>query len=187
MGEMFVLAREGVEFQVDNVQGIQGGKWDARGTIYLSSIRLIFVAKTPSNSLACFDLPLVYLHGEKFNQPIFGCNNISGQVNPVLPEGAHWSERPPHSFKILFKEGGVGTFVPLFFNLLKAIRAQMPQQQQAQSAPPSPIPEQQPQVDEMMRSAYVDPNDPSKLYLQQPFVSQDGVRRRNYASQGADT
>jgi hypothetical protein len=71
----------------------------------------------------------------------------------VLPEGAHWSERPPHSFKILFKEGGVGTFVPLFFNLLKAIRAQMPQQQQAQSAPPSPIPEQQPQVDEMMRSA----------------------------------
>lgn len=30
--------------------------------------------------LHAFDLPLVYIRGDKLNQPIFGCNNLSGVV-----------------------------------------------------------------------------------------------------------
>lgn len=40
-------------------------------------------SRTPEPDGSCHSVVQVYLHGEKFNQPIFGCNNISGQVNPV--------------------------------------------------------------------------------------------------------
>ena len=35
--------------------------------------------------LAAFDLPLGMLQAEKFNQPIFGCNNLSGDIAPMPP------------------------------------------------------------------------------------------------------
>ena len=31
--------------------------------------------------LAAFELPLVYIKDDKFNQPIFGCNNLAGLVH----------------------------------------------------------------------------------------------------------
>ena len=84
----------------------------------------------------------------------------------VIPEGAHRALYSPHSFKIIFKEGGCGTFVPLFFNLVKVIR-----QYQAQYNPPppfepsaqqtspyvysDPIPAAPPATDEIIRQAYV--------------------------------
>ncbi|GMP73058.1 hypothetical protein CsSME_00030913 [Camellia sinensis var. sinensis] len=58
----------------------------------------------------------LHIHDEKFNQPLFLCNNISGLVEP------HRALYSTHAFKILFKEGGCGTFVPLFFNLIKSVR-----------------------------------------------------------------
>ena len=30
--------------------------------------------------LAAFDLPLPFIKADKFNQPIFGCNNLSGKT-----------------------------------------------------------------------------------------------------------
>jgi hypothetical protein len=30
--------------------------------------------------LAGFDLPLVYISKDKLNQPIFGCNNLAGEL-----------------------------------------------------------------------------------------------------------
>ncbi|KAK7840993.1 hypothetical protein CFP56_016016 [Quercus suber] len=63
--------------------GSHGGHLKAKGTIYLSNIRMVFVANKPVGNVTAFDIPLLYVHGEKFNQPIFFCNNISGQVEPV--------------------------------------------------------------------------------------------------------
>ncbi|KAF5443670.1 hypothetical protein F2P56_036208 [Juglans regia] len=85
----FVLARDGVEFEVDKIPGFNGGHLKTKGTIYLSNIRMVFVANKSVGNFTAFDMPLLYVHGEKFNQPIFSCNNISGHVEPIIPENQH--------------------------------------------------------------------------------------------------
>ncbi|KAK9070762.1 hypothetical protein SSX86_011164 [Deinandra increscens subsp. villosa] len=184
VNEMFVLIRDGVEFEVDKIPGAAGGTAKAKGKIYLSNIRMVFVADKPTENFTAFDMPLLYVHGEKFNQPIFHCNNISGLVEPVVPEGEHRALYSTHSFKILFKEGGCGTFVPLFFNLIKSVRQYNQQFGAAVAADPDPDPLRAAEtpVDEMMRCAYVDPNDPTKIFLQQPNPDSQ-VRRRTYHPQ----
>ncbi|XP_057773935.1 uncharacterized protein LOC130993176 isoform X1 [Salvia miltiorrhiza] len=153
INEMFVLARDGVEFEIDKIPGTQGGTVKAKGTIYLSNIRMVFVAKKPVGNLFAFDMPLLHVHDEKFHQPIFYCNNIAGRVEPVVPDNEHRALYSTHSFKILFKDGGCGTFVPLFFNLISSVR----QYNQHLAAQPrvDPLQAAQTPVDEMMRHAYV--------------------------------
>eukprot|EP00250_Pteridium_aquilinum_P011260 c19943_g1_i2 orf=188-844(-) len=191
--EMFLLTRQNVEFEVDKIPNVPRGTVSAKGTIYVSNIRIIFVANKPAGGFYAFDMPLLYIHEEKFNQPIFFANNISGKVHPVIPEDEHRALYSPHSFKIIFKEGGCGTFVPLFFNLLKFTRQYPPQtnQSQFQQTPQQansyvytdPFPTAPPPTDEIIRQAYVDPNDPTKIYLQQPYDSnQSQLRRRTYTS-----
>ncbi|PIN13978.1 WW domain binding protein WBP-2, contains GRAM domain [Handroanthus impetiginosus] len=183
INEIFVLARDGVEFEIDKIPGAQGGNVKAKGTIYLSNIRMVFVANKPVGNFVAFDMPLLYVHDEKFNQPIFFCNNISGRVDPVVPDNEHRALYSTHSFKILFKDGGCGTFVPLFFNLIGSVR----QYSHHASAPQprvDPLQAAQTPVDEMMRHAYVDPNDPTKIFLQQPNPEQQ-LRRRTYHSHDA--
>ncbi|KAL7586742.1 UPF0664 stress-induced protein C29B12.11c [Lactuca sativa] len=183
VNEMFVLIRDGVEFEVDKIPGAPGGMGKAKGKIYLSNVRMVFVADKPTNNFIAFDMPLLYVHGEKFNQPIFHCNNISGLVEPVVPDDQHRALYSTHTFKILFKEGGCGTFVPLFFNLIKSVR-QYNQQFGGPTEPraPDPLRAAQTPVDEMMRHAYVDPNDPTRIFLQQPN-SESQLRRRTYNPQ----
>lgn len=102
------------------------------------------------------------LTSESFNQPIFGANNLSGSSPPLegtgLADTIHWT--------IYFNNGGVGTFLPLFFALLSEMRSRM--------AGPTPQPTDAFSADEaqqLVQSAYVDPNDPSKLYISQPVVA----------------
>lgn len=188
LNEMFVLARDGVEFEIDKIPGASGGHVKAKGIIYLSNIRMVFVATKPVGSFVAFDMPLLFVHGEKFNQPIFFCNNISGVVEPVVPDDQHRALYSTHSFKILFKEGGCGTFVPLFFNLISSVRQY---NQHMAHAPPNSAPQMDPlqaaqtPVDEMMRHAYVDPNDPTRIFLQQP-TPESQLRRRAYHSQSSE-
>ncbi|RVW71527.1 hypothetical protein CK203_048013 [Vitis vinifera] len=126
----------------------------------------------------CFLLQL-YVHGEKFNQPIFFCNNVSGLVEPVVPENQHRALYSTHSFKILFKEGGCGTFVPLFFNLITSVRRYNELAGSGPELQVDPLQAAQTPVDEMMRHAYVDPNDPTRIFLQQP-TPESQLRRRTY-------
>ncbi|KAM7255892.1 hypothetical protein ACFE04_011633 [Oxalis oulophora] len=187
-GELFVLSRDGVEFEVDKIPGgAHGGHIKAKGTIYLSNIRMVFVANKPVANFFAFDIPLLYAHGEKFNQPIFHCNNISGYVEPVVPDNEHRGLYSTHSFKILFKDGGCGTFVPLFLNLISSVRRynQLPAGGPRETSA-DPLQAAQTPVDEMMRHAYVDPNDPTRIYLQQPNTESQ-LRRRNYQSHPEST
>ncbi|XP_065864027.1 UPF0664 stress-induced protein C29B12.11c isoform X2 [Euphorbia lathyris] len=177
INEIFVLTRDGVEFEIDKIPGSQGGHVKAKGVLYLSNIRMVFVANKPVGSFTAFDMPMLYIHGEKFNQPIFFCNNISGLVEPVVPENENRALYSTHSFKILFKEGGCGTFVPLFFNLISSVRQY--NQRTTPEVEINPLQASQTPVDEMMRHAYVDPSDPTKIFLQQP-TSQSELRRRTY-------
>ncbi|PHT81092.1 hypothetical protein T459_14107 [Capsicum annuum] len=142
---------------------------------------MVFVAKMPVDFIA-FDMPLLFVSGEKFKQPIFHCNNISGYVVPVVPDNENSALYSTHTFKILFKGGGCGTFVPLFFNLMASVRRA--QQQSGTEPQADPLQAAQTPVDEMIRHAYVDPNDPTKIYLQQP-TPESQLRRRSYQSQPA--
>ncbi|KAG0561127.1 hypothetical protein M758_9G040400 [Ceratodon purpureus] len=184
--EIFVLRRDAVDFEADKIAEAPGSKLSGRGTVYLSNYRIVFVLNRPVDGLQAFDLPLVYIHEEKFNQPIFFCNNLAGKVHPVIPEGENRALYAPHFFKISFKEGGTGTFIPLFMNLIKSVRAaqRMAEESQPTAPPAEPLPVASAPVDEMLRHAWIDPSDPSKLYLQQPSESQPTLRRRNYSSAG---
>ncbi|GJS99652.1 stress-induced protein [Tanacetum coccineum] len=105
-----------------NQKRAHGGTVKAKGKIFLSNVRMVFVADKPTQIFTAFDMPLLYVHDEKFHQPVFHCNNISGVVEPVVPYDQNRAMYPAHSFKIMFKNGGCGTFVPLFLNLIKSVR-----------------------------------------------------------------
>ena len=54
--------------------------WATSGSLVLTDVRLVFVAgKASREGLRAFDFPLQYVRGERFNQPIFGANNLSGE------------------------------------------------------------------------------------------------------------
>lgn len=79
----------------------------------------------------------------------------------MVPENEHRALYSTHSFKILFKEGGCGTFVPLFLNLISSVRQYNRQMQQAAEAAEAaaaaprvdPLQAAQTPVEEMMRHA----------------------------------
>lgn len=71
----------------------------------------------------------------------------------VVPENENRALYSTYSFKILFKEGGCGTFVPLFFNLISSVR-QYNQHYNSETQPRvDPLQAAQTPVDEMMRHA----------------------------------
>lgn len=152
----------------------------------MSNVRLVFVADKadPASGLAGFDLPLVYIATEKLSQPIFAANNISGTCFPAVEGGGPSGALPPHSFKVVFKNGGMGTLYPLFYALRQralradaAARASSAAAAHAPAAPapaasastsPPPLDKERAEVEALQRKAFVDPSDPSTVYLTQP-------------------
>jgi len=65
------------------------------------------------------------------------------------------------------QEGGAGTFLPIFFNLLFRARPREDDSMASASQPSAP-PATFAQVNKMVNTAIVDPNDPTKIYLSQP-------------------
>ena len=71
----------------------------------------------------------------------------------MVPENEHRALHYTHSFKILFKEGGCGTFVPLFLNLISLVRQYNQQENPGPQPRTDPLQAAQTPVDEMMRHA----------------------------------
>ncbi|CAN4113837.1 unnamed protein product [Withania somnifera] len=165
LNELFVFATDGVDFEINNIPHL--GEVQAKGTIYLSNIRMVFVAKNPRDNFIAFDIPLLFIHGEKLNQPMFFCKSISGYANPVAPANDNENSVIPHSFKILFKERDSETFIPLVFNLIGKVRRHY-RRSRAKHCVDTLHEAAKIPVDEMTRYAYVDPNDPTTIFLQQP-------------------
>lgn len=166
--------------------------WTAAGTLFLSNMRLVFVASQPdaASGLVAFSLPLALLSDStQFVQPIFRCNHLAGSVK------AEGEGNESHSFKLEFREGGVGTFLPLFLRFLEYLRAvrrkaetgsaawsppvaPAPASSSSSSAaapppPPQPVwPSAAPPIEP--NAALVDPSDPSKIYLTAPVTETAG-------------
>ena len=80
-------------------------------------IVLINSKNLATSDFKAFDLPLVKLYKEKFNQPIFGANYLSCISKPLydsLPADAN--------AKIWFMEGGCGKFLKCFRYTITKIR-----------------------------------------------------------------
>lgn len=166
-GEVFFLSRSGVSFSAKS----GGTELKCSGTLFLSTLRIVVVAERSSSSsiwaavgmerranLSAFDMPLATLREEKFNQPIFGANNLTGTSPPL--DGSGFNE--DIKWCISFNNGGVGTFLPLYFRLLAEMRQRMTQE----VAPNAPV-HSNVEVQTMLQAAYVDPSDPTKLFVPQ--------------------
>ena len=113
----------------------------------------------PDGRLQGFDIPIATLFDESFNQPIFGANNLTGTSPPLdgtgLVDEIKWC--------VYFNNGGVGTFLPLFFRLVSEMRTRMAQPAANSTTDVFSAADTQ----QILQAAYVDPNDPSKLYVSQ--------------------
>lgn len=162
VGETYLLERDNVELRIKGIGGdITKGK--AKGKLYLTTKRICFVNKRPeklkmitnAGGWFAFDIPLMLMRRTSFNQPIFGCNNLSGEVDP-LPGRGHGRTLV---FKIRFVTGGAQTFLNFFLALQAAYRPRNEMAQRAQLAAVA-----------SMRSnhAFIDRGDPSRVFVAAP-------------------
>ncbi|CAK0784918.1 hypothetical protein CVIRNUC_008123 [Coccomyxa viridis] len=169
--EAICLSRQGIMLSIDGVR-TRDGRWSAKGTLYLTNMRIVFVADQEEalSGLVAFELPLAYIYSDKFNQPIFGANNLSGNCWPAVQGGGPAGTVAPHKFMLYFREGGVGTFLHLYYRFLEHIHgAQQAPESNGHAAPSAPpAPGSAPSQEEMVSQAFVDPNDPSQIYLTSP-------------------
>jgi hypothetical protein len=121
----FHILRDNVDFDA-SLMGTDGRvcmKLSQNGKLYVTTIRMVFVVSNPDvNSDFCsFDIPLSNIRGEQFNQPIFGCNNLSGACLPLpgFSGSISWS--------IAFKSGGVGRLLSVLQDLLVRNRTGRPE------------------------------------------------------------
>ncbi|KDO22249.1 hypothetical protein SPRG_12335 [Saprolegnia parasitica CBS 223.65] len=150
-GEVFILERPSIAFQCL----VDGHKFKATGRIYITTQRLVFCADKAATQhgrfFQAFEIPLDNIADDKFNQPMFGSCNISGDVFPVgTDEG---DVATPIEWRVSFPNGGTGTFLPIFLRLMEHKKhAGLVDEAFA----------------EKQRKAYVDPNDPTVIYVSQP-------------------
>jgi WW domain-binding protein 2 len=154
--EIFLLSRGGISF---SVEARETGKFSGSGTLFLTSHSIFFVAQkiTTQRGLQfiSFRLPIANITEEKFNQPIFSANNLSGKCSPVVV-----GSTSDFSFKFKFNNGGCGTFLPIFFMSME--RGRQNSQRFAQEVVNNGI----------ANGAFVDPNDPTVIFVEQPTRAQ---------------
>ena len=102
--EYFIMERHSIEFEVV-IKGM--GKLCGKGKSILTTHRILLINNNKGDKLKCFELPLHYMFGESFEQPIFGANYIKGTVKPLMPG---MFEGDP-TFKMWFMGGGCGRFL----------------------------------------------------------------------------
>ena len=164
MNEDRIVPESVFEVKIDGV-GKKTSKGIVRHTqslsqVYLTVFRIIFVCQKPSQDFFSFDIPLFLLYDENVEFPLFGAIYLRGSSLPyqnLLPGNSH--------FKLWFKNGGCDTFIRILSKLIKENRA-FKDNRDAMV--------QQSQMYNDMRqgkfnfNAYVDPSDPSHIYVAQP-------------------
>lgn len=168
-GETLLLKRDSIDFDCTLPRG---GKLWGRGCFFLSSKRIVFVAtdKSCRGDFKSFEIPLETLSQPKFNQPIFGANYLSGSSRAVDECGPVGGGLAPWS--LTFNSGGCGTFLPLFYKLLAELQESSQASSLAQAA----------QEGRLNQVAFVDPSDPSVLYLAQPAPAPNSQETTAFAT-----
>ena len=176
-GEYVCAARDHSRFVV---VGPRRYNFSGTGSAFLTNYRLVFVLKKPTkDGIQSFEIPLLFISEEDVCQPIFGANHLKGICRPVdAPAGS--SEKI--KWKLVFTNGGMGTMVPLFYSCLEYIRTSSRRRRRddidgAEEAGGAHAPTEKVQAAEpppassppsFLASAFVDPSDPTQIFLTQP-------------------
>jgi hypothetical protein len=108
------------------------------------------------------------LSGEDFVQPFFGANYLKGTVAPVPGRGLS----APASFKLHFMHGGATTFLRMFFGIMEQYKVA---DERARLAFLDSAPAVQSFI-ATAHAAYVDPSDPSVIFITQPAAVESAGR-----------
>lgn len=124
----------------------------------MTTARIVCINTKSNSNFKAFDIPLALVTENDFKQPIFGSNYLRGMCKPLfnlLPGNI--------KYKIWFT-GGIGTFVPTYMSFLESIKRngfKGPEAKLFNSVVSG----------DFAKKAFIDPNDPSVIYLEQPNVS----------------
>jgi hypothetical protein len=108
-----------------------------------------------------YEIGLVEIVNEGFEQPIFGANYLKGDTRSQISDGSS------DSWKLKFYSGGCGTLLPVLGNLIQDARSRpttYPQTIQGQVV-----------INPAQVVGYIDPSDPSIIYVQQPQARPTGL------------
>jgi hypothetical protein len=137
-------------------------KIEAKGELVVTTVRMCFLPTHPVGAFTGLDIPFSGITGEDFKQPIFGANALEGTVAPVPGRGL---DRPAR-FRLAFNEGGCGTFLHVFFGLIERHRKADEEARRAFFTAPRAV-----ETFIHEQQAYVDPSDPSILFIVQPAAA----------------
>ncbi|OSX74906.1 hypothetical protein BU14_0262s0022 [Porphyra umbilicalis] len=116
-GEVYILSRTAMELAYTDATHRRSSA--AKGVLFMTTQRLVFLPEDPAKAgYASIELPFRGMTGEHLHQPIFSCNNLTASC-------AYYDGMPftgELSYKIVFKNGGIGVFLPLFNRCLGAAR-----------------------------------------------------------------
>ncbi|VWU50542.1 conserved protein, unknown function [Hepatocystis sp. ex Piliocolobus tephrosceles] len=130
------------------------------GTVFLTNLRLIFIKNVTSKTNPNFssaELPLNLIEKPKFEQPVFGENHLTGIINPSI--NSPNSLRSACKWNLYFSNGQCTSFLHYFFKAYESVKHNKPLQS----------------MNEMNSiffanvNAYVDPSDPTYLYINEPI------------------
>ena len=118
------------------------------------------MSNKPTADFWSFDIPIATLYKEKVEFPLFGTTYLCGSTPPnqnLLPGLCH--------FKLWFNNGGCDTFIKLLSHWLKEIRKFNNNMEvfTQNSGMYSDV-----RNGKFNGQAFVDPNDPSQIFMQQP-------------------
>lgn len=176
-GELFLLTRDKTELSIRD-SARQSKK--LKGRLFMTNLRMVFLIREADQQKAgaeTFEMPFRGIWDEKLHQPIFGVINLTATIQ-------YYDEQPfsgDLKMRLDFAEGGVGTFINAFNNVLGATRVQMAREsaQQQHAPPPISVSQSGTSADfySSQNTAFVDPQDPSRLYTTQPAVGEEQRRQ----------
>lgn len=165
-GERPLLRRSDIHMTASG-PGLPKSKAKSTGTVFLTTQRLVFMPKKASDPQ--MDIELGGISAEKFNQPIFGANSISGTASSCSFM-ANGISHPTSmvKWKFAFFSGGVGTFLNVFLRILAFVRQDNPENiavAQASYVATQAVVEQL-----VGPAAPMDASDPSEVWVSDAYV-----------------
>ena len=114
--EYFIVKKNNVSFEAKS----QNSKiFSCEGKVILTSNRIVIINNDKNNlNFKGFEIPFTKIYNEKYIEPVFGKNYISGEILPLLG-----SQLGRCSFFLYFKTKENGTFVNALFKLIDSLRS----------------------------------------------------------------
>lgn len=188
-GEVYILTRTAME--LGYTDDVHRHAHPSKGVLFMTTQRLVFLPEDGAKAgFESLELPFRGMTREVMHQPIFACNNLTASC--AYYEGMPFSGEL--KFKIVFKNGGVGVFLPLFNRCLGGARHAASAAAVAgdhaggggegvgglfpEGGAPDPWANEWGAGNLQGTVAAMDPSDPSRLYLTQPVVDSAGTEGR---------